>query len=173
MSLQSPELIQIESTHFSLASIQVTSVFFRVPQLFFLDDLFALVLSCKLFFELWTQLSHYVVPFCFRSLNKLFQDKTANKTLNIVLSVVNSSFCLFAFLSAQAAGVKNLRKLIFLFLSSSLIKPVPLNSTVHVFIQSKLFFGRIEVEIGFHDGSVFLTLRDIFGYYSKLKNYFC
>lgn len=53
------------------------------------------------------------------------------------------------------------------------VKPAPLNSTVHVFIQSKLFFGRIEVEIGFHDGSVFLTLREIFGYYSKLKNYFC
>lgn len=88
------------------------------------------------------------------------------------MSVVNSSFCLLVFLPAQAAGVKNLRKLIFLFLSSSLIKPVPLNSTVHVFIQSKLFFGRIEAEIGFHDGSVFLTLREIFGYYSKLKNYF-
>lgn len=149
---------------------------FQSPTVGFLDYLFALVLSCKLLFELlYIQLSHYIIPFYSRSLNKLSPNtkQPTKHCINIVLSVVNISLCLFAFLPTQAAGLKKLRKLIFLLLSSSLIRPVLLKSSVHAFIQSKLFFGRIKLKIGFHDGSVFLTLQESFGYYSKLKNYFC
>lgn len=68
----------------------------------FLDDLFALVLSCKLFFELlYIQLSHYVVPFCFRSLNKL-SSKTKNSILFCLLSTA-AFVCLFFYPLRQLA----------------------------------------------------------------------